>query len=112
MAIFKKIKAFFKEIKVFIRKKPVSKPLTRFQFYSKIASLFICAIGLDMSGQRVFNFDSDYAYGRITYAQYQSVEYTYYMAISGLFLGLAFWKLLELYWLGKDALLVNRQTDV
>jgi len=73
----------------------------------KIITLFICAVGLDRSGNKVFNFEVDYAYQRISAEAAFGAEYTYYMAVSALFLGLAFWKLLELYWLGKDALSVK-----
>src|SRR4030042_1567566 len=103
MGISEKIKGFYGKIKAFAKAKPVSKPLTRYQFYMKIITLYICAVGLDLSGNKVFNFEVDYAYQRISAEAAFGWEYTYYMAVSALFLGLAFWKLLELYWMGKDA---------
>jgi len=95
---------FIKKIKAFTQKKTEFKPLTRFQFYSKIVSLYICAVGLDMSGNRVFNIEVNQALSNMAPVSLYTLEYTYYMAINGLFLGLAFWKLLELAWYGKDAL--------
>lgn len=49
---------------------------------------------MDLSGLKLRDLD--------ILGQSYGVNYAYYAAINGLFMGLAAWKMFEIYWWGKD----------
>jgi hypothetical protein len=85
----------------FITKKKPSPEYTRWQWRFKAIQLYVCAIGMDLSGLKLNELDVNYYFHRITYEQAYGFNFVYYAGVHGLLMGLALWKLFEIYWWGK-----------
>jgi hypothetical protein len=86
----------------FFRRKKTSPEYTRRQWIMKCTQIFLCCVGMEMSGLKLYQLDTDFALRRISYEAAYGLPSLYYWVVNGLCMGLAFWKLLEVYWWGKD----------
>lgn len=85
------------------KSKRAKQPLyTRQEFYQKLVLILFNMIAVAFLGQKLAWYDEQ-VYLRIFSVGYvQSLpEYWFYLGVQGLLLGLAFWRLLEVYWYGK-----------
>ena len=88
----------------FIKARPTSPQYTKREWIFKCTTLFLAAVGMDLTGAKLYFFDSEYYYGRLNYEQAYGFQNIYFWAMHGLCLALALWKLFEIYWWGKDYL--------
>ena len=86
----------------FLRAKSVSPRYTRRQWSMKAVSAFIAFIGMDLAGSRVGYYDNQVQLMLMTPAEAYGAYYAYSCAVTGLFMGFALWRILELYWWAKD----------
>lgn len=82
-----------------IHAKPKSPDYTPRQLIFKCVLLFTCAIALDVVGQKIRSIELAVYYYQIPA---YGADYYFYIAVSGLLIGLGTWRLLELYWFGKE----------
>lgn len=92
----------YEKIKAFTKKKKHSPDYSRGQWWFKCGLLGLCAIALDMVGQKIGSIDIDYEMGRLTAATAHGSMYGVYLGAQGMLIGLAVWRLLEMYWWAKD----------
>lgn len=64
----------------------------------KAAMLFVSALGMELSGLKIASLEE---VASINHAALDPT-YTYFAGVNGLFMGLALWRLLELYWWAKN----------
>lgn len=83
---------FTEKIKAFFTKKVKSPNYSRFQFYTKIGSILLGSYAFDMMGAQCFYQENR---GLTSF-------YPFLMAFDGLFIGIVTFRLLEVYWWGKD----------
>jgi hypothetical protein len=95
----------YNKIKAFIQKKKPSPVYSRRKFIFLALQLVVYAIGMDVFGQKIASIDIAYSLNQLTKDQAYNFAYAYYCGINGLFMGLGFFRLLELYWWAKDSLL-------
>lgn len=91
-----------RKIIAFLKRKKPSPAYTRRQWIMKAATLFICAVGMDLSGLKLNELDVGYYFHRLSYEQAYGLNFAYYAGLHGLFWGLALWKLFEMYWWGRE----------
>lgn len=96
---FEKIRGYFRKLKGFFNKKTKVKEYSRKQFYTKLGSLFLSSIVVDVCGGRCLEQEHLKALGKI--ANY-GADYTFYLFLSGVFLGVGVWRLLEVVWWARD----------
>lgn len=84
---------------------------TRRQWIMKAFTLYLCAMGMELSGLQIYGIENPLAKtgtkiqfpGQFLNADAAITPWQFYMyAVHGLTMGLAFWKILEIYWWGKD----------
>jgi hypothetical protein len=92
----------------FLRKKAKSPNYTVRQFVFKGIQILLYAVAFDLAGAKIYELEVQYALNQITHYEAFGPQTIYYYLVCGLCIGLAFWKLLEVYWFGKDRLEENR----
>lgn len=90
------------EIKYLIyrsRFKAANPQYTRGQWYFKIFMLGLVAVAYQFVGYKLHDIELNLYYGRIVS---YGLDYVFLMGTQGLLLGLAVWRLLEVYWWAKN----------
>jgi hypothetical protein len=72
---------------------------SRLQWYFKGLMLIISALGFQLAGLKINDIELNLYYGKIVS---YGPDYIFYMGVEGLFLALALWRLLEIYWWAKN----------
>lgn len=67
---------------------------SRFNFVIMCLQLYIYAVGLELTGLRIYDLEFK--------SQVFGLDYVYFCGLNGLFLGLGVYRLLEIYWYAKD----------
>ena len=80
-----------------ITRKKRSPNYSRRSWIIKCLGLYVYSVGLDLTGRKIYSID-------IQDIPIHDAFYIYVLALHGLFLGLGFFRLLEIYWSGKDLL--------
>lgn len=93
---------YLDKIRGFVGKKTEFKPMSKFNLYFKTIQLIIYGVGLDMAFAKAYELDVLYFNGQITEAAAHGLSYAYYLGVGGVFMGLGFFRLLEIYWYIKD----------
>jgi len=96
---------------VLLRRKAKSPEYTRQQWIMKGAQIYICAVGMDLSGAKLYWYEAELHYNRMTPQEAYGPYYAYLCGIHGLLIALALWRLLEMYWWGKDHVEKLRSLD-
>jgi hypothetical protein len=74
---------------------------TRRQWYIKCGQIFLGAIIMDQAGLKMYNLDALYEKGQISDAAAHGGMYLFWGVLCGFFMGLTFWRMLEIYWFAK-----------
>ncbi len=86
-----------------LRRSAKSPEYTRRQWIMKGVQLYLCAIAMDLAGAQIYHREVLYALRQASFEEaFYSPQVLYYYAVVGLALGLATWKLFEMYWWAKD----------
>lgn len=93
-ALLVKIKAFI----LLIKKKGKQPEYTFKTWCFKCGQLFIYVMGMELSGLRVYELDAKLIKGMITMQEARGFNYVYFAGLNGLFMGLALWRMFELFW--------------
>jgi hypothetical protein len=92
----------FQRLKTLLNKRKLSPEYTRRQWIFKCSQIFLCAIGMELSGLRIYAAEISVFSGHIAPAYAYNYMYVYYCAVHGLCMALALWRILEIYWWAKD----------
>jgi hypothetical protein len=88
-----------------LQRHKASPNFTRRQWIFKAIQIYLCYLGADFSGSQIYNLEIKYAHNQISaYQAFYAPMVLYYYLVSGFCLANAFWKLIEMYWWGKDHL--------
>ena len=82
---------------------------SRKQLIFKAIHIFLGALCMDQTGIKLYWFESEFYYRRLTYDQAYGLEFAVFAALHGLFMGLTFFRILELFWFGRKKLNELRQ---
>ena len=89
-----------KKFRFYSEKFKQSRPeYSRGQWYFKNLMLFISAIGYTLAGYKINDIEVNKYYSKILN---YGPDYVFYMGVEGLFLALALWRILEIYWWAKN----------
>jgi hypothetical protein len=82
--------------------KPHKITYTRREWLFKCGLLLLAVYALDFCGIKVSSVDFLVINGQLNPVAAYGFSYYFYLAAQGLVLGLGFWRLLEIYWFGKQ----------
>jgi len=74
---------------------------SRLDWIFKAITLYLCYVGMDLSGLKLNELDVQYYFGKISYETAYGLPSMYYWAVHGLCMGLALWKMFEMLWWGQ-----------
>lgn len=95
-------------ISKFRNKGRISPAYSRFDVAWRCISLILATQGMDMLGARIYRFETDFILanpgGVLTpdYLLFRAPGYIFWLGAQGALIGLALWRLLELYWFARD----------
>lgn len=86
----------------FLAAHPKSPDYTVKQFAYKGVSFLIACFGMDLASARIGWYDYQVWNGFMSGAEAHGVYYAWCCVLVGLFFGLALFRIMEMYWFGKD----------